>query len=295
MPLSSTHRETLLKRATIGAVSVALTLILAKLFAWAYSGSVAIQATLLDSTLDAVASLINYFAIRHSLKPADQEHRFGHGKIEALAGLGQSLFIMVSGIFIFRSAVHHLLEPHPLEHSPIAIAVMILSILLTFALVRYQRYVVSKTKSTAVSADAVHYQSDLFINLSVLVSLIVSGPLGFVWVDAVIGAGIAIYVIICIIKIIRSSLDILMDRELPPNIRRTIKQAVLSHPDVHGLHDLRTRSTGSNYFFQLHLELDEALTLHQAHDIAFEVEKRIKVHYPHADIIIHQDVRRDQH
>jgi ferrous-iron efflux pump FieF len=113
-------------------------------------------------------------------------------------------------------------------------------------------------------------------------------------VDAVIGAGIAVYVLLCSYRITRTSLDILMDRELSKVVRRTIKEAVLSHPDVHGLHDLRTRSTGSHYFFQLHLELDQEMTLDQAHHIAFDVENRIKRHYPDADIIIHQDVRRDQ-
>ncbi len=295
MPLSTTDREKLLKRATVSAVGVALILIVAKFYAWLSTGSVSLQATLMDSILDVAASAINYLAIRHSLKPADHEHRFGHGKIEALAGLGQSLFIMVSAIFIFKSAFERFFSPHPLSAPGIGIGVMIFSIFLTFALLRYQKYVVAKTKSTAIGAEAVHYQSDILINLSVLLSLALSGPLGLLWIDALMGAGIALFILVCIIKISRTSLDILMDHELPDDIRRTIKKTVLSHPKVHGLHDLRTRSTGSKHFFQLHLELDDQITLHQAHEISFEVETLIKKHYPNAEIIIHQDVKRDQH
>ena len=292
--LSALQRATLMRRATVAAVCVAVILILAKTYAWGIGGSVSMQATLMDSVLDVAASLINFFAVRHSLKPADREHRYGHGKIEALAGLGQSLFIMVSGLFILKSAVDRILHPQPLLHTGTGLGVVFLAILMTYLLVRYQKYVTEKTGSTAIAADATHYQSDLFINLSVFLSLLLSGMFHFLWVDAVMGSGIAVYVLLCSYKITRTSLDILMDRELPKEVRRTIKQAVLAHPDVHGLHDLRTRSTGSHYFFQLHLELDQNLTLDQAHHIAFEVEARIKKHYPEADIIIHQDVRRDQ-
>ena len=292
MVLNLDDHKKLLYRATVGAVAVAIALILIKFYAWHKSGSVALQATLTDSVLDALASLINYFAIKHSLKPADHDHRFGHGKIEALAGLGQSLVISISALFIFHEAVERFLKPQALYHLDISIWVLAISIVATLSLVRYQKYVVSKTNSTAVAADATHYQGDLLINLSVLGSLLCSHWFNMSFIDPVIGSGIACYILWSAFQICRVSLDILMDKELCDEIRDSITSIVHSHPEVKGLHDLRTRSTGITSFFQLHLELEGAISLMEAHRIAHEVESLIKKEYPSSEVIIHQDIIR---
>ncbi|MBN9565639.1 MAG: cation diffusion facilitator family transporter [Alphaproteobacteria bacterium] len=292
MVLKLDDQKKLLHRATVSAVAVAIVLILIKLYAWHMSGSVALQATLADSVLDALASLINYFAVKHSLKPADHDHRFGHGKIEALAGLGQSMVISISALFIFKEAIERFFKPQPIYHMGISIWVLVISIIATLCLVRYQKYVVSKTNSTAVAADATHYQGDLLINLSVLASLLCFHWINIPFLDPLIGSGIACYIVWSAFQVFRASLDILMDKELSDSIRNSIKVLVLSHPDVKGLHDLRTRSTGIKLFFQLHLELDETIFLVEAHRIALEVETIIKKEYPSSEIIIHQDIIR---
>ncbi len=292
MMLNLDDHKKLLHRATVGAVAVAISLILIKLYAWQKSGSVALQATLADSVLDALASLINYFAVKHSLKPADHDHRFGHGKIEALAGLGQSVVISISALFIFKEAIGRFFNPQPIYHLDISIWVLAISILATIVLVRYQKYVVSKTHSTAVAADATHYQGDLLINLSVLSSLLCFHWFQVSYVDPIIGSGIACYIIWSAFQIFRASLDILMDKELCDEIRNSIMSIVHSHPEVKGLHDLRTRSTGIQSFFQLHLELEGEISLAEAHRIAHEVESLIKKEYPSSEVIIHQDIIR---
>jgi ferrous-iron efflux pump FieF len=292
MVLNLDDHKKLLHRATVGAVAVAVTLILIKLYAWHKSGSVALQATLADSVLDALASLINYFAVKHSLKPADHDHRFGHGKIEALAGLGQSVVISISALFIFKEAIERFFKPQPIYHLDISIWVLAISIIATLGLVRYQKYVVSKTNSTAVAADATHYQGDLLINLSVLASLLCFHWFQLSFIDPIIGFSIACYIIWSALQIFQASLDILMDKELSDEIRHSMMFIVRSHPEVKGLHDLRTRSTGITSFFQLHLELEATISLIEAHRIAHEVENLIKKEYPSSEVIIHQDIIR---
>lgn len=272
---------------------MAVVLIIVKLYAWRVTGSISLQAALMDSVLDAFASVINLFAVRHSLKPADREHRFGHGKIEALAGLGQAFFIVISGFFILIEAFKSFGASRPMAGLSASVGIIVFSILVTMALVRYQKFVVAQTGSTAIAADAVHYQSDMIINVSVLFSLALSGWLHMAWVDPLIGSGIAFYIMWTAFKVLKASLDILMDRELPDDVRAKIKQIVCAHPEVNGLHDLRTRSTGVQTFFQLHLELDPALSLSQAHRISLEVEELIRQEFPAAEAIIHQDIHPD--
>lgn len=278
----------LMRLATYASISVALILIVGKLIAWGLSDSISLLATLIDSVLDALASLINLIAVRHALTPADKEHRFGHGKAEALAGLSQSMFIAGSAGFLLLEAGRRIVDPVSVQYAGISIAVMVFSIAATLMLVLFQNYVIRKTQSTAIRADALHYKSDLVINASVILALWLSMR-GLPQFDAPIGMLIAVYILYSAWEIIRVSYDQLMDRELPDQERSKIKQIVLKHPKAKGLHDLRTRSSGTVTFIQLHLELDDDLSLLQAHNISDEVEESLLLEYPGAEIIIHID------
>ncbi|MDJ0893741.1 MAG: cation diffusion facilitator family transporter [Alphaproteobacteria bacterium] len=275
--------------ASRAAVAVASVLILVKLAAWLLTDSVAMLSTLVDSLLDVCASLINLFAVRHALQPADQEHRFGHGKAEALAGLGQSAFIAGSAVFLLLAASQRLITPQPLENTAIGIAVMAFSILLTLALVIFQRSVIRRTGSVAIRADSLHYVGDLLTSGAVILAFVLASNLGWAMADPLMGAAIAVYILYNAWQIARSSLDILMDRELPDEDRRRIHDLAVAHPEVVDMHDLRTRSAGQQIFIQLHLEMEPTLSLMQAHEIADSVETEIRQAFPDAEVLIHQD------
>jgi ferrous-iron efflux pump FieF len=287
-PLSQQETARLLRLATYASTSVALLLIAAKLAAWGASGSVSLLATLIDSVLDALASIINLVAVRHALTPADREHRFGHGKAEALAGLSQSLFIAGSAGFLLFEAVDHIINPVAVKSVELGIMVMIISIVATVLLLGFQQYVIRKTNSTAIRADALHYKTDLMVNSSVIVALLLAS-VGWPGFDGLFAAVIGIYILYSAREIIITSYDHLMDRELPDEDREKIKALVLEHPSARGLHDLRSRHSGTMTFIQLHLELDDHLSLMAAHKISDEVEERILSVFPGSEIIIHID------
>jgi len=280
--------ERLLRLATYASVSVAVMLILAKLIAWGLSDSVSLLATLIDSVLDAIASLINLVAVRHALTPADKEHRFGHGKAEALAGLSQAMFIAGSAGFLLLEVGRHIISPIEIQYATISIMVMLLSIVATTFLVGFQHYVVKKTQSTAIRADALHYKSDLLANGGVILALWLSMQ-GWHQADVVIATLIAIYILYSAWDIVGISLDQLMDRELPDEMRKKIIELVLQHPCAQGAHDLRTRHSGTITFIQLHLELEDELSLIEAHAISDEVEACLMEAFPESEIIIHMD------
>jgi len=270
--LSTDPQETakLLRLATYASISVALILIIAKLVAWGLSDSVSLLATLIDSVLDALASLINLVAVRHALTPADKEHRFGHGKAEALAGLSQSMFIAGSAGFLLLEAGRRLISPIAVEAVGTSMLVMVFSIVATLLLLGFQRHVIRKTNSTAIRADALHYRTDLLVNASVILALWLSVK-GWAGFDALFACAIAIYILYSAWEIITVSYDHLMDRELPDPQREEIEKLVLQHKSARGLHDLRSRHSGTMTFIQLHLELDDDLSLLEAHKISDEV------------------------
>jgi ferrous-iron efflux pump FieF len=279
-----------LKRlAAIAAVLVAMALIAAKAVAWIGTGSVALLSTLVDSLLDLVASLINLVAIRQAAVPADREHRFGHGKAEPLAGLGQAAFIGGSAAFLLFQAGERLLHPRPVENSTVGLAVMAFSIVLTMALVALQKWVIRRTRSVAIDADSLHYFSDLIVNLGVIVALVASTKFGWDWADSAVAFAIGLYILFSAGQIFRASLNLLMDRELPKEDRERIRAIVVADPGVISMHDLRTRSSGTKSFIQLHLELDPEMTLREAHAIADRVMERIEAAFPEAEVLIHED------
>ena len=287
---SQSQEETakLLRLATYASTSVAIVLIAAKLFAWAASDSVSLLATLIDSMLDAVASIINLVAVSHALTPADKEHRFGHGKAEALAGLSQSLFIAGSAGYLLIEAWQRVIQPSAVESVELGIFVMAISIAATMLLLAFQRHVIKKTNSTAIRADALHYRTDLMVNGSVIVALLLANA-GWPSFDGLFAGAIAIYILFSAREIIVTSYDHLMDRELPDEDRQKIKALVMQHPKARGLHDLRSRHSGTMTFIQLHLELDDDLSLMAAHKISDEVELSILNAFPGSEILIHID------
>jgi ferrous-iron efflux pump FieF len=275
--------------ATVASVTVASVLIAAKLVAWFMTDSVSLLSSLVDSLMDVAASLVNLIAVRHALQPPDREHRFGHGKAEPLAGLGQAAFIAGSAVFLIVESVDRLIAPAPVVAGTVGIAVMAVSIALSVGLVAFQNVVVRRTGSTAIDADALHYRSDILVNGAVIVAIVLSAHLGWSWADPVFALAIAAYILRGSYQIARRSLDLLMDREFSDADRARIRQIVLEHPDARSMHDLRTRSSGVQPFVQFHLELDANLTLLRAHEIADAIEARIKQAFPGAEVIIHQD------
>jgi ferrous-iron efflux pump FieF len=279
----------LMRQATYASVSVAGVLIAAKMAAWLATDSVSMLSTLLDSVLDAAASMVNLVAVRHALVPADREHRFGHGKAEPLAALGQSAFVAGSAVLLIVEVARRLWRPHPIENGDIGIVVMLGSIVVTAGLVMFQRHVVRKTGSLAISADRLHYVGDVLVNGGVLLALVLTGLTGWTLIDPIFGAVIAVYILHTAWRIARSSLDMLMDRELPDEDRKRIRALATSHPNVKALHELRTRASGPAIFIQFHLEMDGAMSLYEAHRVADQVEEQVLAAFPGAEIIIHQD------
>jgi ferrous-iron efflux pump FieF len=288
MPEATEKNAILLKRVTLASTLTALVLIALKLVTWLWTGSVSMLASLVDSAMDAIASLINLLAVRYALVPADDEHRFGHGKAESLAGLAQAAFISGSALFLLLHAVDRILHPAPVQRTTLGIAVIVFSLALTLALLTYQRYVIRHTGSVAIRADALHYATDVLSNLGVIAALLLA-QFGLPIFDPILAIAIAGYILIGAWRIGRDSLDHLMDRELDDAVRERIKQLALEHTEVRGIHELRTRRAGQTAFIQLHLEMEPQLTLAEAHAIADMVEAQIRAAVPSSDVIIHQD------
>ncbi|ALP54758.1 ferrous iron transporter [Candidatus Tenderia electrophaga] len=277
-----------MKLATYASVVTAAILIAAKLAAYLLTNSVSVLASLVDSLMDAGASLINLLAVHYALAPPDREHRYGHGKAESIAGLAQATFIAGSGVFLIIEAVDRLLHPKPLEAVGIGLGVIVFAIIATGILMTFQHYVIKRTHSTAIRADALHYKTDLLTNGAIIAALLLS-ELGWLGIDPVFALAIAAYVLYSAWGIGNDAFHDLLDHELPDEKRQLIIQIAKDHAKVEGMHDLRTRLSGRTEFIQMHLELDDNLPLIEAHAIADEVERKIKQAIPGADVVIHQD------
>lgn len=285
---SSPEHARLLRLATRASVAVACTLIIAKAIAWWLSGSVSMLAGLTDSALDGVTSMLNLLAVHYALRPADDDHRYGHGKAESLAGMAQALFIGGSALLIAFQAYERLQTPQPLGAPWLSIGVIVFSLLLTAALLVLQHRVIKQTGSNAVRADSLHYRSDMLLNGSILLALVLAG-FGFEQLDAWFGLGIAAYILWSAIQIARESFSVLMDEELPTDVSQHMLELACSVPGVLGAHDLRTRISGNHWFVQLHLELPGELTLSVAHGISDQAAAAIHKAYPRAEVLVHAD------
>lgn len=281
--------QRLMRLATIASMTVALVLIGAKAAAWLLTESVSMLSSLVDSALDFVASLVTFLAVRHALVPADEDHRFGHGKAEALAGLAQAGFIAASGGGLLLTVSDRILHPHQVQREMLGLAISALAILLTLGLVLFQNYVVKRSGSLAISADKAHYATDLVSNIAVGIAIFLSGMFDQPLIDAGMAALVALYLIRGAWHVGRDSLDVLMDRELPAADRGRIAEIARGNPQVRDVHDLKTRSAGLTKFIQLHIELDPSLPLVKAHEIGDEVEADLQRAYPDAEIILHVD------
>jgi len=287
--LNTARKILLVKMASYASVTVALALVALKFWGWLATDSVSLLSSLADSILDVLASGVTFWAIRFSLSPADEEHRFGHGKSEGIAALVQALIVAASGIYVCTEAVQRLLMPQPLNAPEVGLSVIFVATTATIFLVWFQRYVARLTGSLAISADAVHYQSDLLVNLGVGASLILTPLTGWDRLDPVVGLIVAAFVLHSALDIGRRSLEILLDHEIPLQDRDKIKTIALDHSDVRGLHDMKTRFGGNHYIVQFHLEMDPEISLLRTHQILDDVEDKIRDMYPRCEIIIHAD------
>ena len=293
MPLQQTldhaSHERLMKLASKASVITAATLIIVKLMAWFMTGSLSVLATLLDSVMDVIASLITLVAVRISLAPADAEHRFGHGKAEYLAVLAQSMFICGSAIILFLNALDQLLAGESqLNNGEVGVYVMLFSIVATLILLAIQSYVVKQTGSAAIAADSMHYRVDLLTNLTVMAAL-VGASYGYFYLDAGFALIISIYMLLSVGRMAWDATQQLMDHSLPEDQVREIEQIVMSVEGIRGIHEMRTRISGRVPFIQMHLDLNGDLPLRTAHDLGQVAEDKILAYLPTADIIIHLD------
>lgn len=279
----------LIRSAGIASVSVALALVVLKIWAWFATGSIAMLGSLADSVLDLLASTMTLVAVRFALEPADREHRFGHGKLEAIAGLIQSFIIFASAVYVGFEALRRLLVPEEITEPGVGFLVMLVSLALTICLVLFQRLVVQRTGSIAIGADAMHYRADVLTNIAVLVAIGASTWLGWHRADPVLGLIVVVVILASVRAIVLQSLDVLLDRELPPDQRAEILLIAKRHGEVLGVHDLRTRTSGTHEFIQFHLELKPELSLSRVHEISDEVEASVREFFPRAEVIIHAD------
>ncbi len=286
--ISPAEGARLLKLATNASVTVAMILIAAKGVAYWQTSSMSILASLVDSLMDSGASLLNLFAVRYALVPADRQHRFGHGKAESIAALAQSTFIIGSGLFLMFEAARRLVDPAPLQAYGLGLAVMVFTIAATVGLLALQGHVIRRTGSAAIRADALHYRTDLLTNSGVIVALLLA-QYGWPGMDPLFAIAAGVYILWSARAIMRDAFNELLDRELPDEQRARILAIAEGHPEVRGVHDLRTRSSGRIDFIEMHLELDGAMSLFRSHTISDEVEAAIMAAIPAADVVIHQD------
>ena len=272
--------------ATYASVSIAISLVVIKLFGWWQTDSVGVLASLLDSMIDIVASLMILVAVAIAQTPADKDHRFGHGKAEPLASLAQSVFIAGSALYLILYALERVWNHQGVAQPDLGILIMVISMVLTLVLIVFQRWVVQKTQSTAIAADSLHYVTDLLANVAIIAGLVFSA---YQWLDPVLGLLIGMWVGSQALLLAIKSSHQLLDKELPFEVRERIRVAVLSHPKVAGFNDLRTFQSGSTTVIQLDLELDDDLTLFKAHEITEEVTDLLKLQFDDADITIHQE------
>ncbi|OCL26777.1 cation diffusion facilitator family transporter [Gilliamella sp. wkB171] len=287
--MSNSHLyEKLVKRATLSAVLISIVLIIIKLLTCWLTGSISLLASLLDSSIDLLASGLNFFLVRYALKPADDDHTFGHGKAESLAALAQSTFIIGSATIVLLSSVKSVISPSEIQVPLLGIIISIISTVITAFLVLYQKYVIKLTRSKAIEADMLHYSSDMLMNIAVICALALSWY-GVTYADAFFAFFIALYICYNAYQIAYNAIQDLLDRALPDSDNAKIAEIIATYPDVRGFHDLKTRQAGPLKFIQLHLELDDDMPLIQAHAIADSVEKRLSEEFSPATVIIHQD------
>ena len=281
------HR--LVKLCTLASLVTALTLITVKAYASYVTGSVAILSSLMDSTMDMIVSAINFIALRYSLKPADDDHRFGHGKAQDLATMSQAIFITILSILIGIEAIKKFTHPTDIAVGDIGLIVMGISLFFTICLVAFQDWTYRKTGNNLVRADATHYLTDILTNIAVLISVYAATHLGLPIVDPILGLLVAIYIFTSAIKVGKAAFDNLMDKEFEEPVRQRILEVAQSHHKVMKIKNLRTRQGGHTSFIYFDFTMDGSCSLNEAHDIAHEIEDMLKKEFPESEIFIHQE------
>lgn len=275
--------------ASYWAVGTVALLIIIKTYAYSASDSAAILGTLTDSITDAAISIMMLMAVRYSLKPADADHRHGHGKIEGIASLMQGAFMAGAGVFLCFEAAERFINPVEVGDHILGIMVATTAIILSIILVGVQQFALARAPSLAIEADHAHYKTDIFLNGGVIAALLIDYYQGPNWLDPAFALVIAAYFLRVAYNISKRSVDMLMDKEMSLEVRRHIEEIVRKNINVHGMHDLRTRQAGMNLHISFDVELYPDLSLKEAHDIVRNLDHAILEHYPHAEIIIHMD------
>jgi ferrous-iron efflux pump FieF len=288
--LAAGEKGQLMRQATYASVTVATLLLLGKLFAWWQTDSLSMLSSFTDSVFDVVMSAINLLAVRYALKPADDDHRFGHSSIEDIAGLAQCAFIFAAMSMILLQSVERLANPHPVLGEPaLGIGISIIGIVLTTGLVLFQGFVTRRTKSLVVASDRIHYLGDILFNIGVLAAFVLSSYMGLVWADAAIAIVIVLVVLWSNRTIGIRAFNNLMDREMPDEEKASILAIVKAIPEIRGHHKLKTRYSGTKAFVQLHIEIDAALNFRDAHAITERLEDNLLAQFPGAEVIVHPD------
>jgi ferrous-iron efflux pump FieF len=276
-------------KAALASVSMALFLLALKIYAAAETGSVALLGSLADTGFDVLASLLTMFSVRYAARPADEQHRFGHGKAEALSAMVQVMLVVMTAILIGWRGVVRLGSGEATQHPEMGIGVSLIAIVATFALLAYQRHVIKKTGSVAIHADHVHYQSDLLLNGAVILAIVLESFLHLRGADPVFGLIIALWLLWGAWRAANLALDHLLDREWPLEKRERFLAAALNHPEIRGIHDMRTRSSGMHDFCQFHVWVDPKLSVLDAHRIMDEMEATLMREFPGVEVLIHPD------
>ena len=285
----SDARASLTRSAAIASILTAVLLVVLKTWASWRTGSTAMLGSLADSALDLAASLATLVGVWVAAMPADEDHRFGHGKAEALAAMFQVILIALSAAGIAFRAITHLVEGQPTAAMEEGIAVSLVAIAATLALLAWQRHVLRRTGSIAIQTDHLHYQSDLFLNMAVIAALVLDQQLGFSRADPLFGLAIAAWLLWGAWRAAGEAIDHLMDREWPDEKRDAFLEVIARHPDIRGVHDLRTRTSGADDFVQFHMAVDPHLTIVEVHDLMDEVEARLEAEFPGVEVLIHPD------
>ena len=273
----------------IASLCVAGFLIVLKLVAFFATESAGVLSSLMDSMLDALAATVTLVGVRQAQRPPSQSYRYGWGKAEALAALAQSAFILGSAVLLCVEVANRLMNPPLIEYERWGIAALVVSSGVVIVLMLVQRRVVHATHSVAIEADYRHYSGDLFINLAVIAGLLLTLWTGYTMFDTLFALLVAIFLVANSRGVARQALKLLLDREIPPDERAALTARILRHPLAKGVHDLRTRDSGTQRFIEFHLELDGTMSLTQSHDIADQIEQMVREAFPHSEILIHQE------
>ncbi|MDX9689704.1 MAG: cation diffusion facilitator family transporter [Proteobacteria bacterium] len=288
--IKKTIDDNWLRRFTsLTSISVALTLVATKLAAYLVTDSVSMLSSLVDSSVDLVASCITAYGVVIAMRPPDREHRYGHGKAEALAALMQGLFIVVSAFLLLAKAVERFINPFEIQNPKIGYEVMGVAIFLTAVLIALQTYTIHRTSSLAIASDRLHYVGDVFVNSAVMATFAFQEWLKVTWIDPAFAVVVAIILGAGSYKIIRRALRVLMDAELPDAERQKILSIVCGIKGVCGAHDLRTREGNGHPIISIHVEMDPSISLLKSHDVVEAVIAAVTQAYPKADVTVHQD------